>query len=513
LANKQLSVDSIETSPAKGFSGKTPLSVFTGQIFIYIPALLIPGVINVIALAFYTRLLSSEAYGRYALVLAVVITTKMLAFEWLRLGLFRFFQKMHRNGNSYALISTTLVVFVVICSLVSVFWVLCINLIPVEERLKDNLWVGLPLLLVWALFDQILQINRASIEPIRYGLLSAIRAVLCFTGAIAFLVFSDQGEKGLILGLIFGISITISVDLHRWIKRMALHLIEWKLIADLLRYGLPLTVSLGLGLVISISDRFLLQYYMDSQAVGVYSASYDLANQTVVIVFTILNLAVYPLVLKALEHEGIKSAQEHLRRYSIILFAVTIPVVVCLALIAKPISTVLLGVSFRQDALNLIPLVAISTFFMGARTFYADLAFQIGMRTDLQIWCVAAGALLNVVLNLCWIPVYGLMGAVWATCAAYTLALILSLIIGRKVFRLPFPASDFLRILISTLVMAVGLLAVPRRDGDLNTLGTLFVLSVGLYTLMIWLTNVGRVRRHLTYSRNWLVLLFKQKLR
>ena len=67
---------------------------------------IVPGLINVLALALYTRWLDSAAFGRYALVLAVVALGQLVVFRWLLLGTLRFYQRAQDDGHLPILLST-----------------------------------------------------------------------------------------------------------------------------------------------------------------------------------------------------------------------------------------------------------------------------------------------------------------------------------------------------------------------------------------------------------------------
>jgi O-antigen/teichoic acid export membrane protein len=421
---------------------------------------------------------------------------KMVMFDWLRLGLFRFFQGAQRDARLPALLSTTMAGFVIVSLLVTFGWVGALCLTPIADKeLVPVLWLGLPLLLILALFEQMLQINRAAIAPARYGLLSVTRAVLCLGAALCFIIVLGQDESGLMLGLILGTVIPTLADLARWGVQMTPRLVERLLATDLLRYSIPFVVIFSLDFIPSVSNRFLLQHFLGSEAVGLFAAGYDLGNQTVMMLFVSLNMAAYPLVVRFLEHAGKDAAREQLRKYSIVLFALVLPGSVLMAFMAQPIATLVLGEAFREVGGRLIPWVAMSTFVMGAKAFYFDLAFQLGLRTKLQIWAVAAAALLNVVLGLWWIPIHGVMGAVWATCAAYTLASVISLGLGRKVFPLPFPTWDLVRIGLATFLMAMVLLLVHRASDGWIGLGAMVGLAGAVYAMAVWLMDVDHIRQ------------------
>jgi O-antigen/teichoic acid export membrane protein len=423
---------------------------------------------------------------------------QMVAFSWLRLSLFRFFQGAQRDKSLPVLLSTATGGFVITCLLVLLIWVTMLRFVPVDEALRDALWLGLPLLLVYALFEQLLEMNRAALSPARYGLLAVSRAMLSLAAALSFIALLDQGERGLLLGLIFGTAVAVLIDAPRWITQVTLRLVERVLAVDLLRYGMPLTVTVSLGFIVSTSNRFLLQYFLGAEALGLFAVGYDLANQTLTMLFMVINLAAYPLVVRALEQAGEDSARGQLRQYSIALAGLALPASAGLALIAQPLAAVLLGEAFQQVAGQLMPWIALSAFLRGVKAYYFDLAFQLSLRTDLQIWAVAAAAVVNIAFNMWWIPTHGLLGAAYATVAAHALALVISAGLGSKIFSIPFPASELSRIALATLCMAIVLWLVP--GGGWIRLGTMVVSGVTAYTMAVWLMDVGHVRRRLAFA-------------
>ncbi len=470
-------------------------SSLIGQILIYIPGLIIPALINFLSLALYTRILTAEAYGRYAIILAVVVIGKMVLFEWLRLGVLRFFQSEQHAGNLNAFITTALAGYVITAFTVAILWGGVLWTFPsLQTQVNNGLWLALLWLLGWALFELILQMNRAALASKRYGILSAEKAILGLVASLLLLFLFEKSEQAVILGLLFGIGVTLLIDLPKWLKRVKGKYIDGRIASTLVRYGMPFTVTLALDSVISLSDRFLLKYYMDSNSVGVYAASYDLTNQSVMIIFTILNLAVYPILLKTLESKGKEQTRAQLRNYAVILLAVTVPSCIGMALIAEPLANVFLGEAFRNVAYENIPWIAMATFFMGAKAFYADLSFQFGLRSDLQIWPVAAAALLNVLLNIWWIPVSGVVGAAKATCAAYLFALVLSMVMGRRLFMLPFPLLEIFRVLSATFGMAMILILMPKVSRDWGQLAVMLCVGVGVYILLVWIMDVAQIR-------------------
>ena len=434
----------------------------THQMAAYIPGLLVPSLVNLLGLTVFTRLLSAEAYGRYALVMVIVASVKLFAFEWLRHGLFRYFHKAQHDGRLSPLLATALAGFLVTCGVVSAGWVMCLVALPSAKLVAGDLWLGLVLLLAWSLFDILLQLNRVAFAPVRYGYLAGGRAVLGLITAITCILMFRYEEEGILAGMIVGTVIPVLFELPRWLRRAMTGTIERAYLKDLLVYGMPLTITLALGLCISTGDRFFIQYFLGFEAVGLYAAGYDLAQQCLMLLFTVVNLASYPLVLKAIEQDGPDAAQGRCRQMCTITLALTLPTLVGLAYFAGPLAAVLLSKAFQPVVESLLPTIALSAFLMGIKAFYFDLAFQIGERTGLQIWAVVVGGAVGLVLNMIWIPAHGIPGAAYAAVMANASAMIVSALLGRSVYRLSFPWFDLGRIALAAGFMWLLLTCDPK---------------------------------------------------
>ena len=89
---------------------------------------------------------------------------------------------------------------------------------------------------------------------------------------------------------------------------------------------------------------------------------------------------------------------------------------------------------------------------------------------------MGSAALLNVVLNLWFIPAFGIIGAVYASIVAHSIAVVLSAILGRLAFRLPSVYGDACRLLFAALAMAIALFVVPSGE---DVFGLVLSIAVG----------------------------------
>jgi O-antigen/teichoic acid export membrane protein len=118
---------------------------------------------------------------------------------------------------------------------------------------------------------------------------------------------------------------------------------------------------------------------------------------------------------------------------------------------------VVLGPLFHEDGVRLMPWIAVAAFLGGLMLYYTNLAFQLGRHTAGQFWVMLVAAFANLALNVLLIPYFGLLGAAWATIAAYVVGVALGWWSGRRVFPLPGLPADAMKPLVAALVMGAAL--------------------------------------------------------
>ncbi|AFV10518.1 polysaccharide biosynthesis protein [Thermacetogenium phaeum DSM 12270] len=458
---------------------------------LYLVARGVPGIINFLAIAIYTRLLSPEEFGKYTLVIAWVSLCNVVLFQWLRQGLFRFLPA-HLNKNRPSLLTTILTAFIGLSLFVGIINFILIIFLP-ENGLRILLAVGFILLISEAWHELNLTFLSTKLEPLRYGIMSLSKAVIALLVGW-YLASKGYGAFGLLYGLIIGLLIPTINNIYREWRKINFTFFDRSIIQNILSYGLPLTATFALNFIVSSSDRIMLGWLVSTEAAGLYAAGYDLANQTLVMLMMVVNLAAYPLALWSLEQKGYNVAQIQLKKNGILLLAVAMPAAAGLVILAPNIAGVMLGESFRKTAAEIIPLISLGALCMGLKAYYFDLCFQLGRRTQGQMFVSLASAILNLILNLWWIPLIGIYGAAYATICSYLLGLILSIKIGRKIFYMPFPGTDVFKLFLATAGMSIVLWPMADWRGT-GALIAQILAGVIIYGLLFLITNVMDSRK------------------
>ncbi|WP_295446159.1 lipopolysaccharide biosynthesis protein [uncultured Thiodictyon sp.] len=464
----------------------------------YLPINLIEALSSLGIVVIYSRLLTPEQYGRYALAVTAMQWLQTLLFYWLHSGVARFFEARRTHGRVPALLVTSYVAALALSGL------LAIGVGYVAAGLSDQWrWLvlaGLVSLVARALLLIGLEAHRAGREVRRYSGLEGLQYLMSL-GLGALLVSGTGGGAAAILwATTLACLLVLLLDTRYLAKLMSPPAWSGDELRLLIRYGAPLAASVLLGQIIAKSDRFFIAWLMDEKAVGIYSVAYALIDRPSTIIFNWLGMAAVPLAFAAMERDGPAAAREVMAKTAKTLVLLLLPCTTGLAIVAEPLAAVLFGAEFRHEAARLIPWIALASLLYGAMIHYAAHAFMVTKNTRLLLMTSLFVLVLNMILNLLLIPLFGLDGAVAASITTYGLGLTLRLIIARRFFPLPLAVSHLIRGLLACGVMA-GVIWSAALAPTLVGLMLAILLGVVSYVVGALLLNVADCRDALVI--NW----------
>jgi len=455
---------------------------------VYLLARGLPGIVAFLAIPTFSRLLDPAGYGNYALVSASVGLLNALVFQWLRLALVRYLPAY--KDNSDTLKSTLLTVqYLLIALLGAAAAVICA--IPAARDLRAVVVCCWVLLAIQAPFEMFCEHARARIRPLQFMSMQLVRAFISLALG-AGLIVAGFGWWGPLIGVGVGMLLPVAYAFGRDWRGLRLS-IDRRALATICQYGLPLSLTVGLTIVISTSDRFLIAGMLGRDAAGLYSVAVDFTSQTIWLLMTVISLAVFPLAVRAWEEQGRKAAQDQMRHNAALLLLVGLPAVVGMAILAPGIADCFLGKSFRHAASHVLPLVAVGTFLAGFKACHFDAAFQFVNRTIIQVWIVLVAAVVNVALNLVMIRRFGINGSAVASVLAYVLSIVLTAVVGRRYLALPVPVRPLLQTLAAAGTMGLALYPLRHRLGPV-ALATQIAAGAAVYGAALFALDFLGVR-------------------
>jgi O-antigen/teichoic acid export membrane protein len=462
----------------------------------YLPANITSGIVGLLTIVVFTRLMTPEQYGAYALSMTVMILAHTLLFTWTEAAMARFQARAREQGDIAGHMATIYRTWLVLALAFPLVAGLAVWIAPISDSLKVAVGAGLLAVVFRSLIKLVQERRRADGEVGAAALLDMAQSAGGFAAGVVYVAIGFGGG-GPLMGMAVVAILCLVFTLRRELTMTQGGRIEPARLREYAGYGMPVALSLILALVISSTDRFLLAGYLHEEAVGVYHAGYSLANRTLDVMFIWLGMAGGPAMVAALERGGRAALAETAREQASFMVLLTLPAAVGVALVAGPLAQVMVGEALVEGAAHVTPWIAIGAFFSGVTTYYLHQAFTLGQRTKLLSVTMTIPAGLNLVLNLVLIPRFGIDGAMWSTAISYTVGAVASWALGRRAMPLPLPLEALWKGGAGCLAMALAVLALPPLGGILE-----LILKAGagavVYGLVVFALDAAgaRTRRH-----------------
>lgn len=460
----------------------------------YLPVNLVQGVVGLLSIVVFTRVLAPADYGVYALAFSAMSLAYTCVFTWLEAAMARFYAPEAEAGRLpghfrtiYGLFAVLALGFPLLAGTVLWFW-------PAPAPLKVAIGSGLATILFRSLAKLVQERRRASGDVRAAALLDVVTTAGGFAVG-AGLALAGFGGASPLVGLGAAAAACLVFVLPSELKKMRGGAFEPARARMYAAYGVPVSLSLILSLALATTDRFLLAAYLNETSVGVYHAGYSLANRTLDVMFIWLGMAGGPAAVVALERGGHEALKATAREQAGFMAALALPAAVGLALVARPLADVMIGPALRQGAAEVTPWIAASAFLAGITTYYFHTAFTLARRTGLLLAAMSIPAISNIGLCLALIPRFGLQGALWATVASYGLGALASAILGRRALALPVPWDVVARAGLASGVMALAVRLVPAVGG-VAELAAKAGVGVLVYAALAWLLDICGARTH-----------------
>lgn len=458
----------------------------------YLPANIIQGIVGVLTIVALTNLLTPEQYGRYALVFSMLTLAHVAGFSWIEAAMARYWAAQKSPQDLADLYVSLYRALLLVTAVAMPLGALALYVIPMPAPLEWALAIALLGIPVRCAYSMIREASRARGAVHAAAFLDIWFSIACLAFSLAAIVLGS-GASGPMIGLLLGPLLALPVALPRELRHAVGGRFQWRWIKQALIYGYPISISLGMAAVLAATDRFMIAFYMNDAAVGAYHASYSIANRTLDIMFIWLGSAGVPALTMALERGGIPMLKTVATQKARTLLLITMPAATGVALVARPLSDVLIGSELRTQASSITPLIALSSFLAGLLYYYFNQAFVLSKRTDLLLIGMSIAAVSNAVLNAALIPSMGLMGAALATALGFGIAILASVIVARQSLSLPFPFKAFFQCLICCAIMAAAVSMLPAIGG-LEELLMDAAVGATIYSAAAYLMNAGDIR-------------------
>jgi O-antigen/teichoic acid export membrane protein len=435
-----------------------PIKQLAGQTAVYGLSSIVARLINYLLVPLYTYKLSPAQYGVVTEIYSYISFLIIFLTYGMETALFRFTEKTENKNLVY---STTLVSIIVSSAVFLVLALIGANSLSELIRHPGNyqyiVWMALILV-----FDAVSSIPFARLrirnQAMRFagikmmGILVNVAVnlfliLLCpylykkgiavsfisyfYTGELSvnYIFFSNAISSGLqvllLLPEILGIRLQFDKALFR----------------RMLVYALPLLVFGFAGVINETLDRVLIKYLLPADIsmtqLGIYGACYKIAILMTIFIQA-YRYAAEPFFFSQAKNKDARLLYAEAMNY----FVIIVAFIFLATMMYMDIIIFFIGSDFREGA-HVIPILLMANLFLGVY-YNLSIWYKLTDRTLFGAWLSIFGALITIVLNILWIPVFGYTGSAWATLLCYFSMMVVSYFVGQRYFPVSYRIDKFM---------------------------------------------------------------------
>jgi O-antigen/teichoic acid export membrane protein len=388
----------------------------------------------VIMLPLYTTYVSAGDYGRIELLMATMAVAVVVIRGGANFGFIRFYFLEKDRDYRLRLVRT---VFWTQMAYSTAVLVVCIALArPIADALgvtsqgphlqgSGTSLVIATAVLLWANvnYAQMTNLFRAEQRSLAFSLATLANIAITVALTVVLVVVEHKGPLGIIVGNLSGTLVLYAILLGYRREQLGLQF-DGKLLRSMNRFGIPLMAAALAMWVTNFGDRLMISKLLHGSYRLTELGQYSLANKissAMVLLFTAFQIA-WPAFAYSIEDEDeAKRAYSYVLTYLMLIAAWA---AVGLSLFAPWLAHWLGRKPGYWPAATAIPALAFSSVF-----FAGFVVVTIGAgrtrRTQFNWIAASIAAALNFGLNFWLIPAYGMLGAAYATLAAYVLLMVI----------------------------------------------------------------------------------------
>lgn len=432
-------------------------------------------ILSFLLVPLYTSILSTEDYGVFDLIgttcsLLSPILTIVAADAVMRFCLDKNYKKPH-----------VLTIGMLFVAIGSVLLLASYPIFRMIDMLADDYW-WLFLFFVANNVESVLMQYLKGVEKIKlYTSCSVVATATMLLLNVLFLVVFKWGLVGYMLAIALSRVLVIGIIFltqRLWRSFSNPFKIPKELYRAILRYTVPMIPNSLSWWISNSSDKYMIRYFIDASAVGVYSVAYKIP--TILTMFTTIFISA--LQISSVEDFGSEKSRKFFsntyKAFSSLGIVVSAVLVASAALIAK--------VLFQNDFYEAWKpsCILIVAFVFNALAGFIGTVYTASKKTKFLFHSTLIAASLNIVLNFILMRFIGIYGAALATLASYACVWLARLIHSRKI--LPFKINLWSD-LVSYLLLGVEVFLMIYMDQMFNLpviLIALVIISINIYSIL-----------------------------
>ncbi|CAG7840798.1 lipid II flippase MurJ [Clostridium haemolyticum] len=441
---------------------------------------LVAQLLTFLMIAYYARILSIEGFGRINLAQSIITYSTMITlFGFQTLGT----REVSKNKNNKEELLGNIIITRLIVALICFFMVMAIAFTTNKGVIFRNILIVYGLTLFPLAFN--IDWFYSGIQQMQHN---AIYNVL--KSGIPFLLICIlfRSEKNIIFIPIFTLCGLLFAAIYHIIllKRKTLFKISLKInkkqIAKYVKLSIPFLVSGLLSMINCNVDSLIIGFTRSEYELGIYSSAYKIIfflTNLIAVIFT----PFFPLLISYYHEKDINNLEKVVENLCKIVVLIGVPVLIGGIILSKEIIILLFGQKYMKAYVPfIILLVYILVLFMRENYGYSLNAWN---KENKYLKSVIISALTNLILNLIFIPIYGIIAASITTLVSEVLNFFIMRKYSIKIVKTNY-ITNFIKVIIPVVLMAIVVLGL--KYFHINVMINI-VLAIIVYFISIIITR------------------------
>jgi len=372
-------------------------------------------------LPLYTHIFTPEEYGVVSLAYAFMGFTMILYRYGMDTALLKY--SVQKKGQEKGQYISTIYCIQVITSIVfsSIIFLSRGFITKVVLGVDKPEWIGFlsGILLLDTLWNLAVLLLRAEEKPISFVFFNLTNVLSTMGLNIFFVVFLKMGIGGVLLANLIASSIVFIFSFPIIVKRVSLTEIRPIVFETIIKFAIPFLPAGIFTMIMELSNRYMLNWMAGTREVGLYSAGHKLGIFGLIVVMG-FNMGWTPYFLKQGMSDNAKKdfAQIATIFLGFLGFVITTVSLWITEIMRIPIGQqTLIGNQFWASE-DIVYCILIAYFFFGTYVIQLPGIYIKEMTSWIPVFR-AIGAAINILLNIIFIPKYGVVGSAWATVFAF----------------------------------------------------------------------------------------------
>jgi len=322
---------------------------------------------------------------------------------------------------------------------------------------------------------------RLQEKSVLYSVANIIKLVFTLILTIYFIIYRGRGLNGIYEAQILGQAIYLLFLLRYLIRNLQIKYDKF-IIKVLLVFSFPLVFSSVSSILLSVTDRYCLKFLADLSNVGLYSAGYKIAS-AIAFIISAGQLAVTPMIYKKINDPDSKRFYSKIMTYFTYIVMI---MVIGLSIFGKEVIKVLSQNSDYWDSFKIIPIISFSIVF-SMLGYIAITGLTIIKKTNIIATITIIISIINLGLNLLFIPFFQSIGAATATLLTQLIYYISIYYYAQKYYYIPYEMNKVVKMIMTGLVIIF--IAIPVNDLHLLVRLLIKIVLISSYPFVLYCLN------------------------